>query len=94
MPKYLEGIDIYHTFASAFASETGCLLYRQVLFDRITWNREVVVQEASPSLCFSPRGFTFGAVYGYMNANRPILFFDRVYEVCRLNLFFVYGYSD
>ena len=44
---------------------------RQVLFDRITWNREVVVQEASPLMCF----FMHDAVYGYINANRPILFF-------------------
>ena len=73
-PKSFGGSENSCTFASAFASETGCLLYRQVLFDRITWNREVVVQEASPPLCFSLRGFTFGAVYGYMNANRPILF--------------------
>ena len=62
-----------------------------MLFDRITWNREVVVQEASPLMCFFLMHI---AVYGYINANRPILFFYRECEVCRLDLIFVYGYSD
>ena len=60
---------------------------KQVLFDRITWNREVVVQEASPLMFF----LIHYAVYGYINANRPILFFfDRDYEVCRLDLIFLF----
>ena len=62
------------------------LVNKQVLFDRITWNREVVVQEASPLMFF----FIHYAVYGYRNANRPILFFYRECEVCRLDLIFLF----
>ena len=70
--KSFGGSENSCTFASAFASERGLISDRQVLFDRITWNREVVVQEASPLMFF----LIHYAVYGYINANRPILFFS------------------
>ena len=64
---------------------------KQVLFDRITWNREVVVQEASPLMFFL---FIMRCTGIEMRTVR-FFFFDRDYEVCRLDLiFFVYGYSD
>ena len=50
--KSFGGSENSCTFASAFASERGFVSDGQVLFDRITWNREVVVQEASPLMFF------------------------------------------
>ena len=57
-----------------------------MLFDRITWNREVVVQEASP-LMFFLNSYCGVRVYECEPSDS---FFYRECEVCRLDLIFLF----